>query len=550
MDQMQLTLGDRPLPKFSAGTPVHTLTITPALREAALNEGFPLFQASQSAEEPRGRVTIRDNSKVIDLFSKRNASTMMHEAHHIFLEEMAQDAADPNAPQQIKDDFKTILDELGAKDAESITEEQHEQWAKWGEQYLRTGKAPSAALARAFAAFKEWLKAIYRSLKGLGRPIPDSIRAVMDRMIATDEEIAAHRGASAAEPAVVAEPATTGLKTGDPLVDHVTADPYVASAIADPVINRKHDVPYGAGPNKANDRVVNIDRHVPKTDKIGGVKYDPARAVAVHEQVEKHVLDQLTAAGISDASAYPVAHFVFAEPAERAWVEANVGPNAWDQYQAHWAKWLKPIENENPKNPPPDLYQKPYPHDDDHLAPEDRGSDKTFEETGHRNITELRAVAERVLGANALQGAHAEGRMGDLEATVRGVAHETAVAAAASPDPLDRQIGQILEREVAPLIDEAFPPATEAGPEGTQQTLMPGVKPVTGADRARLGAAAPLRGGNAAPPEGGLFDDLARRRRDLYDLIPTEDGLISSHDLETKVPLETMLSKLAGECGN
>ena len=352
----------------------------------------------------------------------------------------------------------------------------------------------------------------------------------------------------------------TPLVTGDPIVDHVTADPYVASAIADPVINRKNDVPYGAGPNKANDRVVNVDRHIPKTDTIGGVKYEPARAVAVHEQVEKHVLDQLTAAGVPENEAYEVAHFVFAEPAERAWIEANVGPKAWDKYQAHWDKWLKPIDHENPKNPPPDLYEKPYPHDDDHLAPEDRGSDKTFEETGHRNLPELRATAERVLGDRALQSATAEGRIGDLESTVRGVAHEAAVAAAASPDALDRQIGQILEREVAPLIDEAFPPAAETGPEGTQQTLMPGVAPVTGADRARLGAAAPLRGGNAAPPEGGLFDEvgraqtdmfdeLARAERELDDLIPTEDGLISSHDLQTKVPLETMLAKLVSDCG-
>ena len=106
-------------------------------------------------------------------------------------------------------------------------------------------------------------------------------------------------GFAAAAPRAVAsiEPSPAPLTTGDPLVDHVTSDPYVASAIADPIINRENDVPYGAGPNKALDRVVNVDRHVPATDKIGGVTYDPAQAVAVHEFTEQHALNELVAAG-------------------------------------------------------------------------------------------------------------------------------------------------------------------------------------------------------------------------------------------------------------
>ena len=267
--------------------------------------------------------------------------------------------------------------------------------------------------------------------------------------------------------ATIPEPkATTPLMapTFDHLVDHVLEDPYVAAAIHDPKINRKNDVPYGAGPNNANDGVVNVDRHVPKTDRIQGVKYEPARAVAVHEFVEKHVMEILSKAGIPDNIAYEVAHFVFAEPAERAWVQEHIGFKAWDIYQKHWDKWLANIDHENPKNPPADLYQKPYPHDDDHLAPEDRSSDKKFEETGHHNIKELRAIAERVFGERKLQGAMAAGQMGDVEATVRSIAHEASVAAAASSDPLDRQIGQILDREVSPLIDAAFKPAVDEKP--------------------------------------------------------------------------------------
>jgi hypothetical protein len=50
--------------------------------------------------------------------------------------------------------------------------------------------APSARLAKAFEAFKTWLKAIYHSLSALNAPLTNDIRGVMDRMLASGEEIA------------------------------------------------------------------------------------------------------------------------------------------------------------------------------------------------------------------------------------------------------------------------------------------------------------------------------------------------------------------------
>ena len=50
-------------------------------------------------------------------------------------------------------------------------------------------------------------------------------------------------------------------------------------------------------------------------------------------------------------------------------------------------------------------------------------------------------------------------------------------------------------------------PATEAGPEGTRQGLIPGVEPVTDRDRIEAEAAKPLVGGNADLPADGLFGD-------------------------------------------
>lgn len=57
---------------------------------------------------------------------------------------------------------------------------------------------------------------------------------------------------------------------------------------------------------------------------------------------------------------------------------------------------------------------------------------------------------------------------------------------------------------------------TEPGAEGLPQTLIPGVKPVTDADRMGLRADRPMRGGNAAPPAGGLFDLDVRNQPDLF----------------------------------
>lgn len=140
-----------------------------------------------------GAVTFTDQRKIIDLFKSANASTALHEFGHIWLEELLTDAAHPEAPMELRHDRDVVLGWLGAKEGEPLTTEQHEQWARGFEQYLRDGKAPSTALAKAFEAFKGWLKEIYRSVTKLGVPISDDIRGVMDRLIATDEEIADKR---------------------------------------------------------------------------------------------------------------------------------------------------------------------------------------------------------------------------------------------------------------------------------------------------------------------------------------------------------------------
>ena len=72
----------------------------------------------------------------------------------------------------------------------------HEQFARGFELYALEGKAPSLSLQSVFQRFSAWLKSVYRSITKrsaedvLQVHLTDEVRQVMDRMIATDEQIA------------------------------------------------------------------------------------------------------------------------------------------------------------------------------------------------------------------------------------------------------------------------------------------------------------------------------------------------------------------------
>ncbi len=146
----------------------------------------------------RGAVRLGPGFRMIELFQDENLSTILHELSHTYIEELQRDAAQPNAPQQLKDDWEVVAKELGLTDATGqIPTEAHEQWARWGEQYFREGKSPSVILREAMYKFRQWLVSIYKTAqdvtKHLGKPIPKNISGVFDRLLATDEEIDAAR---------------------------------------------------------------------------------------------------------------------------------------------------------------------------------------------------------------------------------------------------------------------------------------------------------------------------------------------------------------------
>jgi hypothetical protein len=167
--------------------------VTPAMAAAA-QSGFSLFQGGES--KPRGRIDFaKDGRAVIRLFEGRDLSTLLHEGAHLWLEELRNDAARPDAPQQVKDDWKTVKrwfrsNGFAFASTGTIPTDAHEMWARGMERYFMEGKAPTSSLARAFSSFRSWLLRIYKVVQNLNAPITDEVRGVMDRLIATDTEIA------------------------------------------------------------------------------------------------------------------------------------------------------------------------------------------------------------------------------------------------------------------------------------------------------------------------------------------------------------------------
>lgn len=196
--------------------------------------------------------TFEPGNNIIRLTKNADQSTFLHETGHKYLFDLKSDAAEfAESNPELAKDFATVTDWFGkeaasikaeaisyaskAKDRASVTglaamsnkqvaeyvkqgnltvqsleqdgatsdnspeaylsRAMNEQWARGFEDYLRTGQAPSIALVEVFGKFKAWLVSIYSAIKSkVGKDILDvqfspEVQAVMDRMLASDEEI-------------------------------------------------------------------------------------------------------------------------------------------------------------------------------------------------------------------------------------------------------------------------------------------------------------------------------------------------------------------------
>jgi hypothetical protein len=143
-----------------------------------------LFQGERGASIP--------GKNLIAFLKDSDPTTFVHEASHLWLEELRQDAMRRDAPEQLKADWETAKKAIGATDLQ-IPLEAHEKFARMGEAYVMKGEAPSLGLREIFAQWKEWFIRVYKNADILGVEISPEMRDVMDRLWASDEAIKAAR---------------------------------------------------------------------------------------------------------------------------------------------------------------------------------------------------------------------------------------------------------------------------------------------------------------------------------------------------------------------
>lgn len=178
---------------------------------------------NQAYRQGKIRGAFDANSGAIHLFDAADQSSFIHESAHMYLTEMERMVQEEGAPKQLVEDWHTIQDwasyadgrlddykgtrlekefagyeaairkarESGDTVAIKAAEERwmQERFARAFERYIADGKAPVRELQGPFRKFKKWLIGIYQDLKNLGKEPPEDVKRVMDRMLATDEEI-------------------------------------------------------------------------------------------------------------------------------------------------------------------------------------------------------------------------------------------------------------------------------------------------------------------------------------------------------------------------
>lgn len=155
----------------------HTFEVTDAMKKELSEKGSPLFQGAQGSYQ-----VMASGERVIKAFAAADISTLAHETAHDFLQQMK--AMDSSLAE-------SAAKALGAESFERIGRDQHEQFARGFEDYLRTGAAPSEKLKGVFEKFKDWLVNIYKSIVGtpLEGKLNPELKKVFDTMLTKGDDL-------------------------------------------------------------------------------------------------------------------------------------------------------------------------------------------------------------------------------------------------------------------------------------------------------------------------------------------------------------------------
>ncbi|MDB4725936.1 hypothetical protein OAF54_00775 [bacterium] len=204
--------------EFDQMKEVWAFEITEKMRDSIQREGLPLFQDKKDTG-PRGSINLSDLSAItIKLFETANKSTLLHETGHLHVALLEMLANDPNASERVKETWKrmqkwvfqgeipdeeieqrladgTLADLMRHTLYEEGTPERNravklqEQLARAFEAYLMEGKAPSVELQGSFRLFSSWMTDTYKDVKALNVDMDPEIRAIFDRMLATEAQV-------------------------------------------------------------------------------------------------------------------------------------------------------------------------------------------------------------------------------------------------------------------------------------------------------------------------------------------------------------------------
>ena len=244
---------------------------TQNLAESAARVMRNLYEQTQGArlkQDTRGIYDTANN--IVTLTENADESTFIHEMGHHYYNVLKQAAKIAGKNSQAAKDVETIDNwanykkgmaaeyedtasekefadlekEITEAEEKGDTKKANELKARWGqerwargvEEYFNEGIAPTAKLRKIFDNFKKWLKEIYRGLRGAGAKPSDDVRAVMERMIASDKEILSGKASrltgdtKAAYDKALADLNAAGVKNAE-------ANAYIAAKMAERLSN-------------------------------------------------------------------------------------------------------------------------------------------------------------------------------------------------------------------------------------------------------------------------------------------------------------------------
>lgn len=211
--------------------------------------GQILFQSAyQGRTDARASITPVGDEYLIQLYSRADLSSLLHETGHMFLFEMEQDIRAGLADESLQADYDTLQSWMGVLDDDAALKAEYDRsmknsvpaygkrefadlpdrmredarnrakqeiFARGFERYLREGKAPARSLESAFARFRKWLVNIYRKAVQLNVELSDEVRGVFDRLLATDAEMNARAVENGLVDLTARELDALGLKGAD-----------------------------------------------------------------------------------------------------------------------------------------------------------------------------------------------------------------------------------------------------------------------------------------------------------------------------------------------